>query len=98
MYLIVFSLDLSANDYCQSCNRTLLSSNHVFGALDELELGHYKEKLQKSLEEYKSAQAKKAGKKKDDKAAGGDEKKENEDEDEDILEDELEEDNQDEAK
>jgi hypothetical protein len=84
LYIYIL-LDCSANDYCQSCNRTLLSSNHVFGALDELELGHYKEKLQKALEEYKATQTKKADKKKDDAKKPGDEKEENEEEIEDIM-------------
>eukprot|EP01122_Echinamoeba_exundans_P015365 TRINITY_DN7264_c0_g1_i1.p1 TRINITY_DN7264_c0_g1~~TRINITY_DN7264_c0_g1_i1.p1 ORF type:complete len:142 (-),score=46.07 TRINITY_DN7264_c0_g1_i1:11-436(-) len=95
--LFVQYLTAAANDYCQSCNRTLLSSNHVFGALDELELGHYKEKLQKALDEYKATQAKKADKKKDDAKKPEDGKEENEEEVEDIM-DEDDEDVPEEAK
>lgn len=40
-------------------NRTTIGSNHVYGALDELEFGHFKEKLVKALEDYKASQSSK---------------------------------------
>lgn len=52
----------SANDFCKSCNRTVIGINHVYGALDELEFGaEFKEKLTKALEEYKQQQTNKKG-------------------------------------
>lgn len=53
-------------------NRTTIGSNHVYGALDELEFGNFKDKLVKALEDYKSSQSSKKeakAKKKSDEAA-----------------------------
>jgi len=51
----VFVLYLSnlANDICQEKNKSTITAQHIYQALEELEFGGFINKLQLSLEEYK---------------------------------------------
>lgn len=72
-------------------NRTTIGTNHVYGALDELEFGKFKDKLQKALDDYKALQtSKKEAKVKKKNEETTSQKAENTEEKVEVKDDELE--------
>lgn len=72
-------------------NRTTIGTNHVYGALDELEFGKFKEKLQKALDDYKAQQSsKKEAKVKKKNEETSSQKPQNSEEKPEVKDDELE--------